>query len=108
MQLQRRVAARTVLLRRLCRSADWRILCRSADCVTALTVLQRGLCYCSEVLQLNTDDELSRSCKGIVESGSAITLHYTEKNAFMWAQTRAVNTAFCPANQLAITAVKSY
>ena len=50
----------------------------------------------------NRDDELSRSRNGSIESGSAITLHCTENLHSCEARTRAVDTAVCPANHLAI------
>ena len=43
-------------------------------------------------------DELSRSSNGILESGSAMTLHCTENLHLCGARTLAANTAVCPAN----------
>ena len=41
-------------------------------------------------------DELSRSSNGIIESGSAMTLHCTENLLSCGAYTRTANTAVCP------------
>ena len=48
---------------------------------------------------------LSLSSNGIIESGSAMTLHCTENLHSCGARAIADNTAVCPANHLAITAV---
>ena len=53
------------------------------------------------------DDELRRSSNGIIERDSAMTLHCTENLHSCGARTRAVSTAVCPANHLAITVVIS-
>ena len=52
-------------------------------------------------------DELSRSSNGIIERDSAMTSHCTENLHSCGTRTRAVSTAVCPANHLAITAVIS-